>query len=262
MPGLGTAVRLNRIFSNPSGRFFSVAVDHFVGYPRTMQDGLRDLPSMVKTLVDVAPDAITMFAGSARAIWMPYAGTLPLIVQAGCFTPDDRVMEVLATPEDALRLGADAIALAIGVRGPNEGTYLRYLDRTVAAAEKLELPVIAHIYPRSYVNGPEIVTDAEDIAWAARCGIECGADVIKIAYTGSIDSFAEIVDSSPRPIVVAGGLRTSSLHEALTTANESLKAGAVGLTVGRNVWGHDDPAAVAKAFKSVIHDGVAVDDAL
>lgn len=262
MPGLGTAVRLNRIFSHPSGRFFSVAVDHFVGYPRTMQDGLSDLPRMVRTLVGTAPDAITMLAGAARSIWMPYAGTLPLIVQAGCFTPDDRVMEVLATPEDALRLGADAIAIAVGVRGPNEGTYLRYLDRTVAAAEKLELPVIAHIYPRSYVNGPEVVTDADDIAWAARCGIECGADVIKIAYTGSVDGFAEIVESSPRPIVVAGGLRTSSLRETLTTAKESLKAGAVGLTVGRNVWGHDDPAAVVRAFKAVIHDGAEVDDAL
>ena len=52
---LGTNIRLARIFSHPSRRLFSVAVDHFVGYPRTMTDGLRDLPKTIAAVVRAVP---------------------------------------------------------------------------------------------------------------------------------------------------------------------------------------------------------------
>ena len=48
---LGKAIRLQRIFGDPSGHLLSVAVDHWIGYPKTMTDGLHDLP---KTLVQIA----------------------------------------------------------------------------------------------------------------------------------------------------------------------------------------------------------------
>lgn len=256
MSGLGKQVRLNRILGHPSGRMFSVAVDHFVGYAATMQDGLVDLPTTIGKMLGAGPDAVTMLAGTARSCWPAHAGRTALIIQAGCFTPDDRVSELLSTPEEALSLGADAIAVAIGVRGPSEGRYLRMLADTVRAADRLELPVFAHIYPRHYVDGQAtIVTDPEEIAWAARCGIECGADVVKIAYSGDKDSFAEIVSNCPRPVVAAGGARTPTLDLALRTAQSALAAGARGVTVGRNIWGAPDVEAAARAFALVIHDG-------
>jgi len=61
-----------------------------------------------------------MLPGAAKQLWGKFAGQSSLIIQGGMFTADDRVRELIATPEDAARLGADALAVAIGVRGPYE----------------------------------------------------------------------------------------------------------------------------------------------
>ena len=56
-------------------------------------------------------------------------------------------------PEECVRLGADAIAVAIGIFGPNEGRFIKMLMEQVTRAAKFDLPVIAHIYPRDF-SGP------------------------------------------------------------------------------------------------------------
>lgn len=107
-----------------------------------------------------------------------------------------------------------------------------------------------------------IVSDPDNIAWAVRCGIECGADVIKVTYPGDPDAFREIVGSCPVPVVAAGGPRTNTFEEALQQAEDIVGAGASGLTVGRNVWapGRNTIAAVS-AYKMVVHEGFAADQA-
>jgi class I fructose-bisphosphate aldolase len=260
---LGKAVRLQRIFSDPSGRLLSVAVDHFVGYPGTMTDGLANLPKTIAQVVAAKPDAVTMMEGCAKHCWPPYAGRVALIIQLGCFTPDDRIAETIGSVEGVVRAGADAVAISIGVRGPREGSYLRMLSETVTEAEHLGLPAIAHIYPRAYTDGTGvIVADPDNIAWAVRCGIECGADVIKVTYPGDPVAFGEIVASCPVPVVAAGGPRTSTFEEALRQAEDIIGTGASGLTVGRNVWapGRNTIAAVA-AYKMVVHEGRTADEA-
>ena len=39
-------------------------------------------------------------------------------------------------------------------------------------------------------------------------------------------------------------------------------AGAAGATIGRNIWGFDRIADSVRAFKAVLHDGLAADEAL
>ncbi len=132
-----------------------------------------------------------MQKGVALTCWMPHAGKVPLIMQAGCWTADERIVEVLTNPEECIRNGADAIAIAIAVRGKSEGKFIKILSDGVTAAAKVDMPVVAHIYPRTFgPDGTKIVHDAENIYWATRVGIECGADVIKVGYTGDPMSFA------------------------------------------------------------------------
>src|SRR3954464_14721534 len=58
--------RLNRLFNAKSGRCFDVAVDHgFFNEPGFLQ-GIEDMRTVVKTLVDAAPDAIQLTLGQAR----------------------------------------------------------------------------------------------------------------------------------------------------------------------------------------------------
>lgn len=261
--GLGKQIRLNRIFSHPSGRLCSVAVDHFFGYCGGLPPGLTNLPETIAKVVACKPDAVTLQKGTALTCWGPHAGKVPMIMQAGCFTPDERVMEILTDPEECMRSGADAIAIAIGVRGSNEGKFIKFLCDGVAAAARYDLPVIAHIYPRVFEpEGARIVHDPDNIAWAHRVGVECGADVIKIAYTGDVASFRQIVNCSPVPVVAAGGPKADTLKEALRLMSEVVQAGGKGATIGRNVWGHPDIAEAVRAFKAVIHDGKSPDQAL
>jgi class I fructose-bisphosphate aldolase len=259
----GKLVRLNRIFAHASGRLCSVAVDHFMAYQDSLPTGLRDVPAAIKAIVKGRPDAITMQIGMARTAWQPYAGSVPLIVQASMLRVDDSAMAQAATPEDAVRLGADAFAIACFVRGPTEAQYMQAVANAVREAERFEMPVICHIYPRSYAGGKvQISFTPDDIAWATRCAAELGVDVIKVPYCGEIAAYAEIVASAPVRVVAAGGPRASDLRSALTMISEVVKSGASGATIGRNIWGFDNVTANVKAFKAVIHEGMGAEDAL
>jgi fructose-bisphosphate aldolase, class I len=259
---LAKRIRLNRIFAHPSKRLCSVAVDHFVGYQRGLPAGLVNLPQTIQKIVEGKPDAITMFKGVAKAVWEPYAGSIPLIIQSVCFTADDSLIECLTTPEEVLQLGADAIAVSLGVRGANEGKFLKILSDMVREADKLGLPVIAHIYPRDFSKAPAIVYDHDNILWAVRCGIECGADIIKVPFTGSVESYREIISTSPVPIVAAGGPRCETLQSALKMMSQIVKSGARGATIGRNLWGFENPTIGLRAFRAVIHDSMSASAAL
>lgn len=261
--GLGTKVRLARLFSNPSGRVFGGAVDHFVGYGDVRTGGLADLPGALARVMAGGPDYVSIQPGAARHLWPSYAGKAALVIQAGCFTPDDRIRQLIATPEDAVRYGADALAVAIPVRGATEGEYIRWLTDTVNAAARFEMPVIAHIYPRDFSEGGgKIVFTPDQIAYAVRIGFETGVDVIKVGYTGDFDSFRETVRTCPVPVVIAGGPKTDTLLGALAQTAEALRAGVVGAVVGRNLWGHGDATMAARAFRAVIHDGLGPEEAL
>ncbi|MGO9239943.1 MAG: class I fructose-bisphosphate aldolase [Bryobacteraceae bacterium] len=254
--GLGKRVRLGRLFGHPSGRLCSVAVDHFLGYHTAMHPGLADLPRTIAAIAAGKPDAITMNKGVALGCWGPYAGTIPLILQSLTARPDDTADEFIAVPEDAVRLGADAFATCSFVRGATEAAHIRRVADFVRQAEAWDMPVILHTYPRTFgAHGVDISYAPEDIAWAVRCGIEVGVDVIKTPYCGDVASYAQIVGSCPVPLVAAGGPKCRTLADALVMASEVMHSGARGMTIGRNIWGEADITAAVRAFKAVIHDG-------
>ena len=251
---LAKQIRLNRIFAHPSKRFCSVALDHLVGYQKGLPAGLDNVPETLRRIAEGKPDAVTMLKGMAKSAWAPYAGRIPLIIQSVCFTADDAMIENVARPEEVLRLGADAIAVSLGVRGPNEGKFLKILCQMVEEADRIGLPVVAHIYPRDFSKGAAIVHDPENIMWAVRCGVECGADVVKVPFTGDARSFKQIAATSPVPVVAAGGSRAETLQEALSMMSKVVESGVHGATIGRNIWGNANPTAALVAFRSVIHD--------
>src|ERR1700722_13271113 len=185
--GLGKKTRINRLFGHPSGRMCSVAIDHFVAYHLGMPEGLANLPKVIASVVAGAPDAITMTKGTALLCWPKYAGKIPLIIQSLAARPDDSADEMLAEPEDAVRMGADAFAICAYVRGSTEARHIRRVADAVRQAERWDMPVIVHTYARRFTSdGVEISFTPEDIAWAVRCAIEVGVDVVKVPYCGDV----------------------------------------------------------------------------
>lgn len=254
---VGKMIRLNRIFAHPSERLFSVAVDHFGGYPLGLPASLQQMKDTLAKVVAGGPDAVTMHIGIATNAWAPHAGRIPMILQSTFARPDDSQYELLVTPDDAVRVGADAYAIATYVRGSTEGRYLRLLAEQVRVAAKSEMPVICHIYPRTFGESDVSISfEPEDIAWAVHCAFECGADVIKVPYCGDVEAYRQIVASCAVPVVAAGGPRQDTRRSALAMMAEVVASGARGATVGRNVWGFDEITRSITAFKSVIHEGV------
>lgn len=252
---IGKQIRLNRIFSHPSGRLCSVAVDHFIAYGQGLPPGLRHIGATLEAIAAARPDAVTMHKGIAMQAWAPYAGRVPLILQGSAIRIDDTAMEQIASPKDAVRLGADAFAIAAFVRGPTEAAYLRHVADAVREAARFDIPVICHIYPRDYTDGVQISYTPDNIAWAARCAVEAGADVVKTPYCGDAAAFGQIVADCPVPLVAAGGPQSQTLELALGMMAEVAQSGARGATIGRNIWGFQHITAAVNAFKAVIHDG-------
>jgi fructose-bisphosphate aldolase/2-amino-3,7-dideoxy-D-threo-hept-6-ulosonate synthase len=94
-------------------------------------------------------------------------------------------------------------------------------------------------------------------------GVELGADAIKTRYSGDVESFRDVVVSTSRPILVAGGpRRETSLEATLRVVDEVLQAGAAGVVFGRNVWQQPDPAEALRALCAMIHDDATVEEAL
>lgn len=258
--GLGKQIRLNRIFAHPSGRLCSVAIDHFTVYNIGLPPGLRHIKDTLAAVMSERPDAVTMHKGMAAALWSSYAGKVPLILQSSGVRPDDSAMEQLGTVEDAVRLGADAMAVVAFVRGNSEAHYLRTMADCVREGARWEMPIICHVYPRDAQQN--IIYTPEDIAWAVRCMVEVGVDVVKVPYSGDPIAHKQIVDDCPLPMVAAGGPKTPTLEAALQLMADACGCGVLGGTIGRNIWGDENIAGALRAYKAVIHDGKTAQEAL
>jgi class I fructose-bisphosphate aldolase len=257
---LGKQIRLNRIFSHASGNLCSIAIDHFPIYSIGMPSGLRQIETTLAAIMAGAPDAVTMHKGLAKPLWPAYAGQAALIMQCSGSRPDDTAMVMYTTVEEALRLGADACAVVSYVYGATEAQYLRLVSEYVREGDRHGMPIICHVYPRDAQNN--IIYTPEAIAWAVRCILEVGTDIIKVPYCGDPLAHAQIVADCPVPIVAAGGPKTTTLRDALHVLREACDAGVRGGTVGRNVWGSADISGAVRAYKAVIHDGQNADEAV
>src|SRR5438045_1843289 len=98
--GIGKQIRLNRLFSHPSGRLCSVAIDHFPIYQEGLPPGLRHPAKSIAAIMAGQPDAITMHKGLISSLWAPYAGKAGLIVQCSAIRPDDSGFMTIVTPEE------------------------------------------------------------------------------------------------------------------------------------------------------------------
>lgn len=253
MTALGKQIRLKRIFSHPTGRILSIAVDHLVNYPIGMPEGLRNLGATIEKIIKAKPSAITMLKGSAARFMPRFAGEVPLILQQMAIRPHSPHLADLVTVEEAVALGADALAVAVYVKGKDDIPAYKHLATVVRESERFGLPIITHIYPLVFErDAPRISNAPEDIFYAVRVAAEMGVDVIKTPYTGDIASFKDIVSITPVPVVTAGGPKCETLDEAVAMMRDVVRSGAAGSTVGRNVWGFSDVGLAMDRLKAAM----------
>lgn len=156
----------------------------------------------------------------------------------------------LCTVDEALHLGASAVGYTIYVGSEHEAQMMEDFARVVEAAHGKGIPVLAWMYPR----GKAVVDrDKRELtAYAARIGLEIGADIVKLQYPGSKEGVTEAVEAAGKTLVVLSGGEKQEEEEFLSFAQTIVDAGAAGMAVGRNIWQHKDPLSLTKQLKTII----------
>ena len=253
MESLGKIIRMKRLQNPASGRILTIAIDHAPSYG--VMKGIEDIRSTLELVASAAPDAVLLMRGTAERCFAPYAGRLALILKCSTLSPMHPEEDVLVTHvEEAVRLGADAVAMAVTIGSPCQAQILRSLAVLVREAEQCGMPVIAHAYPNGSMVPAAERFSADRVSYASRLVMEVGVDIVKTFYTGSAETFAKVVQvAAPALVVAAGGARRESRAQVLAMAREVVRAKAAGITFGRNVWQDEEVPAVIRELKSIVH---------
>ncbi len=261
MSEVGKSVRIERIFNRETHKTIIVPMDH--GVSSGPIAGLIDMPSIVNKVADGGANAVLLHKGGVRHGHRGYGRDIGLILHLSASTslaPDPNNKVLVTTVEEALKLGADAVSVHINIGAENEADMLRQLGSVAQECSEWGMPLLAMMYPR----GKKITSehDVEVVKLAARAGAELGADIIKTNYTGDPDSFKEVTKGCPIPVVIAGGPKMDTTEDVLTMVKDAMEAGAVGTSIGRNVFQADDPTKMVEAMAAVVHGGKSVEEAI
>jgi fructose-bisphosphate aldolase, class I len=163
---------------------------------------------------------------------------------------DEPISKQLCTVKEAIDLGASAVGYTIYIGSKYENIMMDEFQKIKREANKNNLPVIAWIYPRG--KSVKNKSKRKLMAYAARTGLEIGADIIKIQYNGNIEDLKWAVKSAGKvKVVIAGGIKKNK-KILIKQVKEILKAGCIGLAIGRNVWQSDEPLKITKEIKKII----------
>ncbi|MFB6105451.1 MAG: 2-amino-3,7-dideoxy-D-threo-hept-6-ulosonate synthase [Halobacteriaceae archaeon] len=252
----GKRARLERIGTD--GRYLTVPMDH--GLTLGAVRGLRDLESTVDAVTGAGADAVLTQKGVAERVHPNKNGKGYIVHLNGSTTlgPDENDKRRTATVEEAVRCGADAVSFHINVASEYEREQIEDLATVTREATALGVPVLAMAYVRGHDASAE---DPEAVGHAVRLAEELGADVVKTGYTGDADSFAHVTGSTRLPVIIAGG-KPDTDRETLRAVRGAMDAGGAGVSMGRSIFQHEDPAAMTRAVSAVVHRDAAVDVAM
>lgn len=183
-----------------------------------------------------------------------YEGKLPLILKLNAktnlVTSIEPYSPQLCSVDEAKALGATAVGYTVYVGSEKEHKMTKELAEIIADAHTLNMPVIGWMYPRG--KGAEGKDKAELAAYAARLGLELGADIVKIQHPGTSVALKWAVKAAGKTkVVISGGSKVEE-DAFLTMAKEIMQTGCIGLAVGRNVWQHDNPLEFSERLKTII----------
>ena len=258
---LGKAVRLERIFNRNTGRTIIVPMDHGVSVGPIF--GVVDLKGSVDKVAEGGANAVLMHKGLPRRTHRGTGRDIGLIIHLSASTslsPHPNAKTLVGGVEDALKLGADAVSVHINLGDETEKDMLRQLGTVCSSADRWGMPVLAMMYARAPHIHDEF--DVEVVKHCARVAEELGADVVKVPYTGSVETFEKVVEGCCIPVVIAGGPKMNTHLEIVKMVYESIQAGGAGLSVGRNIFQDDNPAKLVKTLHSVVHNGFNVEEAM
>ena len=267
----GTSLRMSRLFDDVSGKSVVIAMDHgFLG----VHQGLEDPGKVLASILAGKPDAVLVAPGTARMFQNCLAGrSAPAMIVTIDYvmfttipsrTQPEEALGMMSTVEDAIRMGADAVkvAMTFGRKDVNMQAHnLDLISQIVDKCHQWGMPLM--IEPTTWGKGfdPKDVRNAEILANIARIAFEFGADIVKVDYPDIAADFRQIAAVCPAPIMVLGGTKKPDQRAMLEEILTVTKMGASGVVIGRNVWQWPNPSGMVRALRQLVHN-LALDAAL
>ena len=248
----GLKNRLARIIKPHNNRALMLAVDHgyFLGPTERLENARKTITPLLKYC-----DSLMLTRGIQRASVDPNT-SIPMVLRvsggASIIGEDLSQEQITVTMKEAIRLNVSAVAMSMFVGSKYENQTIVNLGKLVSEAEEYGIPVLAVT-----AVGKELGKDARYLSLACRIAAEQGAHIVKTYYC---DNFKKVVESCPVPIIVAGGKKIPE-REAMQLTFNAIKAGAVGVDMGRNIWQSDHPVEMIRAIRSIVHGNANVDQA-
>ncbi|MDI6735296.1 MAG: 2-amino-3,7-dideoxy-D-threo-hept-6-ulosonate synthase [bacterium] len=258
---IGKSIRMERIINRESKRTVIIPMDH--GVTMGPISGLEDMREAIGNIVEGGANAVILHKGMIKAGYRGGGKDIGLIIHLSASTslgPDPNAKIQVCTVKEALQLGADAVSVHINLGAESEKEMLANLGSVGAKCQEYGLPLIAMMYTRGKKVESEF--DARYVKHAARVGAELGVDMVKVNYTGSPQTFKEVVAGSPIPVVIAGGEKVETDLELFEMIEGALKGGAAGVSIGRNAFQHRNPVKIVRAISKMVHENYTVEQAI
>lgn len=255
----GCAIRTRQLLDPATGRSVMLAFDHGGG---GMPRGGENLPGILDTIIGSNAQGVLLGPGVSRQAGERFdrlgAPALISALDAPVFSdlPGEHghigAHRRVQSAKTALALGATAAKILIPL-GPGDlgqfGDTFELVARTTEEAHEIGLPVM--VEPALW--GVRATHSDEVIAHSARMAWELGADMIKIHAPHDVSVLADIVANSLGPVFVLGG-DPATPEQFVSSVDSWITAGALGVVVGRNVWGRPHPATMIDALRAIVLD--------
>lgn len=245
-------IDLPKITTN--GKAIYLAYDHGLEHGPVDLKGKSIDPAYILDLaIEGGYNAIVLQKGVAEKYYSDYKDRIPLILKLNGRTrlvKGEPISPQVCSVEEAIKLGAVGVGYTVYLGSEYESAMFKEFGRIEEEAHLNNLAMIGWMYPRGKAikdgSSPEIT------AYAARVGLELGADIVKIKYCGSEECFREAVKAAGRTkVVLSGGVKVSD-EEFLEIVKNAMAAGAIGVAVGRNVWQNENPLEITQKIKEVV----------
>ena len=258
---IGKRIRMERIIDRNSGKTVIIPMDH--GVTMGPMAGLTRMQETINAVAMGGANAIVIHKGLVETGHRRGGKDVGLIIHLSASTrmsPDPNSKVMVCTVEEAVKLGADAVSVHVNLGAEDEKAMLKDLGVVAKMAMEWGMPLLAMMYTR----GPKMESeyDVKMVKHAARVGAELGADIVKVPYTGSPESFREVVEGCFVPVVIAGGEKMSTDKDILEMVKGAITAGGAGISIGRNVFQHKDPSKIVQAISKIVHNGSMLEERL
>jgi class I fructose-bisphosphate aldolase len=141
---------------------------------------------------------------------------------------------LITTVEDAVRLGVDAVKMLFpwNMSNAERVAMCTRVGQVVRECERWEIPLILEPVLIGAPRSEAVIAEEEKIA---RIAYDLGAHIIKIAFPGE-ERTRRLVSELQVPLVIAGGPLTGAPADTVDAVAQTIRSGARGVIVGRNIW--------------------------